>query len=103
MPASSSRFCALLPTERLSVAGSLVHDVFEGLAFLEPGEISEETVHRQGLAVWSVVSAMWRQEHILHAVERMTGRQGFNLKNIQSRTANTPLLQRFHEGSFVYE
>ena len=33
----------------------------------------------------------------------MTGRQGLNLKNIQCRTTNTLLLERFHEGSFMHE
>ena len=86
-----------------SVPSSFIDYVCQGFAVLEPLEISDKGLHSQSEISRCVIGSVRGKEYVFHPVKRVTGRQGLNLKNIQCRTTNTLLLERFHEGSFMHE
>src|SRR5271165_3566482 len=51
----------------------LVHNIPQRLAFDKAPGVFQENVHRQFEPSGYMVGAVWRQEQVLHFVERMTG------------------------------
>ena len=76
-----------------------VHDEFERLPIAETLEVFDELVHGQLHPACGVVGAVGREQHVLHAIERMIGRQRLGLKDVERRAANERLVERGDQGS----